>query len=401
MFRGTLIAQVIGFVGAIFLAKLYGEEAYGYLGFFVSLISIVSIISTLQLEKCIVIAKNEEESNNWFQFLLLLTPIITILIFACILFPTITILNVEKGNIIILLVFFASIFFTLNLIHENFFTFKKEFSIISNSRILLTISNFVLQLTLFYYYNFLGLIIGFLSSQVILLLFFIFKKNKCYIKINLEKIKKGVAKNSTIIKYLLPSNFINSLANNLMPILILAVFGAKEAGVYFFSTKILSAPLFLISSSVSQVFFQKSSELYKKDKTELLKISKKITYTNLLLMTVFLIVINTIGISILEHYFNKNWVNLRLYTLILSVLIFARTSFNPISSLIVVLNKNLESLLFNSYLLIINLLAIYLGYNYNNITLTILFMAIFGGLGYFILVTYFFNHLKHIAKNDV
>ena len=82
MFRGTLFAQVIAIIGAIFVAKIYGEEAYGIFGVFVSIISIVSVISTLQLDKCIVISKDDTESTNWFNFLLVLIPILTFIISA-------------------------------------------------------------------------------------------------------------------------------------------------------------------------------------------------------------------------------------------------------------------------------------------------------------------------------
>ena len=118
-------------------------------------------------------------------------------------------------------------------------------------------------------------------------------------------------------------------------------------------------------------------------------------------MLVFLILINTVGMYILEYYFDEKWSNLRPYTLILSILVFTRTSFNPISSLIIVLNKNLESLLFNSYLFIVNLVAIYVGYFYNSISLTILTLVILGGIGYILILAYFLNHLKHIAKKNV
>jgi O-antigen/teichoic acid export membrane protein len=115
----------------------------------------------------------------------------------------------------------------------------------------------------------------------------------------------------------------------------------------------------------------------------------------------FLILLNTIGIYILEYFFDEKWNNLRPYILILSLLVFARTSFNPISSLIVVLNKNSEGLIFNSYLFIVNLIAIYFGYLYGDITITIFILATFGGIGYFLLLAYILNHLKYISKNNV
>tara|TARA_B100000809_G_scaffold18008_2_gene15951 strand:+ start:264 stop:1469 length:1206 start_codon:yes stop_codon:yes gene_type:complete len=401
MFRGTLFAQVIAIIGAIFMAKIYGEEAYGIFGVFISIISIVSVISTLQLDKCIVISKDNTESTNWFNFLLVLIPVLTFLISALLFVFSIYFFQ-EKLNLnLIFLSLIGALLLSFNLVNENLFTFKKKFSTLSNSKIFLTISNITFQFLLYYYFNLFGLILGFLISQFLLLLFYFFKNSNVISKSNLKEIKKGIKKNNTIVKYLLPSSATNAIANNLMPILILTFFGAKEAGVYFFSLKILGTPLFLISSSVSNVFFQKSSELLNENKTELLKLTKKIVSINLILMLAFLILVNTIGMTVLESIFNHKWNNLRSYSLILSILILGRSAFSPISSLVVVLNKNLESLIFNSYLFIVNLVAIYFGYLYNDITITILILAIFGGVGYISLLAYFLNHLKTIVKNNV
>ena len=131
-----------------------------------------------------------------------------------------------------------------------------------------------------------------------------------------------------------------------------------------------------------------------KNNTELFSITKKIIVTNLAIMIIFLLIINTLGIYLLDVYFENQWKNLKSYILILSFLILARSSFNPISSLIIVLNKNFVGLIFNSYLFIINLLAIYLGVLNNNIFYTVFILSLFGGIGYYVLLYYFLNHLK-------
>lgn len=396
MFRGTVISQIIAVFGAIYLAKLYGEEAYGFFGFFVSITSIVGIISTLQLDKCIITSKEEKESSNWFNFLLIIFPIITIICFS-IFFIYSFFFDFEKQNeTILLLSLIGSIIITTNLIHESFFTFKKEFSIISNIKIYITVFNIFLQFILFYKFSILGLIIGFVASQFLLLIYVFYKNRSSIQTIDIQEVKNGIHSNIGIIKFLLPSNIINSLANNIMPILILSFFGVKEAGVYFFSVKILSAPLFLISSSVSNVYFQKSAELKNKNVSKLLGITKKIVKTNILIMLTFLLVINTLGIYLMNVFLENQWNNLNIYILILSFLVLARSSFNPISSLIVVLDKNLIGLIFNCYLLMINLVAMYFGTMYNSIIYTVLILSFFGGIGYFILLYYFFNQLKQL-----
>ena len=81
MFKGTIIAQIIAVLVGVYLAKLYGEEAYGFLGGFISITSIASIIGTLELNNCIITSKTEKQSTNWFNFILVLIPVTVIIFF--------------------------------------------------------------------------------------------------------------------------------------------------------------------------------------------------------------------------------------------------------------------------------------------------------------------------------
>ncbi|MFL3662171.1 MAG: oligosaccharide flippase family protein, partial [Polaribacter sp.] len=132
MFRGTVLAQVIAIIGAVFIAKMYGAEAYGVFGVFVSIISIVSIIATLQLEQCIVLSKNEKESINWFNFLLVLIPLLSLLI-STLLFVISNNFYSEKLSLnFIILSFLGALFVGFRVINENFLIFRKEFTLLSN-----------------------------------------------------------------------------------------------------------------------------------------------------------------------------------------------------------------------------------------------------------------------------
>lgn len=400
MFRGTVIAQVVAILGSLYLAKLYGTNAYGVFGVFISISSIFSIVNTLQLEKNIVTAKNVVQSKNWFNFLSVSTPFIAALLFALFYGVDILVDFAFFDSKIIFWSFIGSIFIALFTINESFFTFKKRFGILSNAKVALTFVNISLQAVLFYYYQWYGLIYGYVGSQCLTVLYF-YIRNRQYIALaDFGSIRKDIRLNNTLIKFLLPGNTINALAIHLMPIFIAAFFSKEQAGVYFFVTKLLTAPLFLISSSVSQVYFQKASELYHSKKSDLLRVTTKLVRGNLLIMSLILVVINTLGIYLLEWYLSTEWENIRLFTLILSFLILARTAFNPISSLIVILNKNHVSLIFNGYLFLINIIAIYVGYVLNNITATILVLSIFGGIGYLILLLYFTKILKELKHAD-
>jgi len=400
MFRGTVISQIIGITGAIILAKIYGSESYGIFSVFVSISSVFTIINTLQLDKSIVTAKSNIESENLMNSLFLISSYIALTFIIIYLFIYyIFEVKLFKPSVITLSIL-ASIIFSFNRIHESFFTYRKKFKPISNAKIFLTFFNIIFQLLLFNNFKLTGLIYGNLISIVLIAVFYFSKNHKHLTKVDWKQLKKNIKTNSSIIKYLFPSTLINSLAINLMPILIVLFFSLKESGIYFLSLKILATPLFLISTSISQVYYQKSNEMYNASKEKLFEFTKKIVFINLGLMLLFLLIMNTVGIYFLELIFNKNWENLRYFTLILSFLILARSSFNPISNIIIVLNKNHVSLLFNIYLLLVNLIAVYIGYVSSSITLTIIILSILGGGGYIILLLYFLSELKDLKKNN-
>lgn len=398
MFRGTVISQIVAILGSLYLAKLYGANAYGIFGVFMSVTSIFSIVNTLQLEKNIVTAKTISKSKNWYRFLTLSTPVIGgIFLLTFYMLRKMSLFQNVDDNIVFWS-FLGSVFVALFIVNESFFIYKKKFKLLSNSKVLLTFVNVGLQAILFYKYQFYGLIYGYVISQCIIVLYF-YVNNLKFAGLPVQNdIKNDLKVNNTIIKFLLPGNTINALAIHLMPIFIAAFFSKEQAGVYFFVTKLLTAPLFLISSSVSQVYFQKASELYHSKREDILKMTKKIVKGNLLIMLLILLLINTIGMYFLEWYLDSEWKNIRLFTLILSFLILARTSFNPISSLIIILNKNHISLWFNIYLFLVNIIAIYIGYTNMDITITVMILSLFGGVGYLVLLLYFLKLLKNVEN---
>ncbi|MFK5957952.1 MAG: oligosaccharide flippase family protein [Lutibacter sp.] len=399
MFRGTILSQILGFVGSIFLAKIYGSEAYGVFGVFLSISSILMIINTLQLENGVITAKTEDESKNLMNSLFIISFFLALIIFLSYNFITYLLNFSDSYSAIVNISIAASIALSYNKIHESFLTFRKKFKPISTKKILTVVFNILFQLILFLKFKLMGLVYGATISSILVCIYY-FQKNLKYLKpIKFKALKENVLQHKSIIKFILPSTLINSLAVNLIPILIVTFFSLKDSGVYTLSLKIVATPLFLISSSISQVYYQKSAKIFQYSKEKLYDLTKKIVFANVGLMLLFLIVINTIGIYLLEFLLPKNWENLRLFIGILSFLILARSSFNPISNIIIVLNKNKISLLFNLYLLCVNLLGIYIGFLTNNLIYTLTIISIFGGFGYLVLLLYFLKTLKSFKRS--
>lgn len=397
LFKGNLLAQLIGIIGAIVLAKLYGNESYGLYNVFLSLTGVFTILFTLNLEQTIVITKNKKESNTIFNslfYITLLICIIFILIFT-ILFNLNSFTNYYW---ILILSSIGALILANKNIFEMFFTRIKYFKIQSQSRVLIALLTIIFQGGLFFFFPIKGLIFGSLVAALILLLYLIsFSKDYLY-KPSFSYFLKTIKNYADFIKYGLTSNFINSVANNILPILIASFFSLASTGVYALSLKIVLTPMLLISSSITQVYFQKANEIVKDSFQELYLFTKKIVTFNFILMVGILLIINTIGLFLLKLVFSKGWENIEFYILTLSFYVICRVTFSPVSYLITILNKLQIGLVFNLYLVLINFIAIYLGYHFQDLRITVLVFSFFGGIGYLILLKYFFSLLKKTIK---
>jgi len=394
MFKGTLIAQIIAVISALFIAKIYGSEAYGILSVFIGFSSIISVFNSLQLDNYIVTCKDKLTRHHWFNFLFMLIPIMTIV--GTLVFLPFYVIFFDKGieiNVLILAVL-SAILLSYNKTHEFYLTSQKDFSPISFAKVLLVFINVFFQFAFYVKFSVYGLVYSSFISLLIVTLYFSFKNKKHFNAIDFKIIKKNLSVNTSVMSFLLPSRFISNLASQSIPLFIFAFFSLEDAGVYFFSQKILTMPLFIISSSISTVYFEKASSLVNTSKKELLKTTKKIIRFNVGTMFLFLVLINTIGIYLLEMFLTDNWVNLRLYLLLLSFLVLSRSSFSPISNIIVVLDKNNISLLFNAILLIINCFAFYIGFIMHDLTHTIYILSFLGGIAYLVLTIYFLKIIK-------
>src|SRR5690606_7587554 len=155
-------------------------------------------------------------------------------------------------------------------------------------------------------------------------------------------------------------------------------------------------PLVLLSGSVSRVYFQKSVRLFHQDKKQLEKLTHRVIFSNVGIMLLFLVFINTVGIYLLSLFFKDEWSGLGQYILVLSFWILARSALNPIISILMIIQKNHYSLIFNIYLLVVNFVAIYAGVLENDFKFGILVFSVLSGLGYLILMIFVLSLLSRI-----
>lgn len=398
LFSGTFLAQLINVIGALILAKIYAPELYGAYSVFLSLVGILTAVNSLKLEYIVVTDKSDKKSLNMVNTIIIIVLIMSIIFLS--LFSILKSFFFEHGITFFILAFsvLSSFFLSNSKLLESYATRVSWFKNIAKARVLMAICTVLFQFILFYFSK-RGLIYGYTIAVFIVLLFYLFISKGIIKSPDLSLFKTTLKSHKNLLSFALPSGAINSIALYIMPILLLSYFTVADVGVYALSLKVVSVPMFLISSSVSQVYFQKASEFFNKSKNKLYDFTKKVAFINVSIILAILLFINTLGVYFLELFFDKDWENLSTYILMLSFLVICQTAFSPISSLIVVIRKNHIGLSFNIILALLNFIAIYIGNLYGNITYTVLFYSISAGMAYLILLLYFLSVLKNY-KNE-
>lgn len=394
LLAGNTIAQVIMLIGGLALARLYGPDASGIYNGFLGFVAILSILTTLRLENIFVLSKSSKEIRNLFTTLLLLSTIVTVVFFLG--YAVVEqIFSLKTSLFIVFLSCIAGLFTAWNNIQNSLFTKYKFFKSISTGFVINALFSVLFQF-IFYGmgYKETGLIYGTIFGTVLSCAYYFSITKNRFTTIDFGLAKETISQNKEIIKYTLPSESLNAIANNLMTILMLVYFTKEDAGFFGNASKVLVVPLVLLSNSMSKVFFQKSAGMIDHRAHQLYDLSKKVILYNVGAIAVFLLVMNFVGIFILEWILGPDWKGLHIMTWILSFWILCRSALNPIQQIVVVIKKNHYALYFNIYLVFITILTCVIGGLNKNILLTLSLYSFFAGIGYLVQLYFVMRELK-------
>lgn len=396
LLAGNSIARVTTTLGGVLLANYYGPESFGIYNVFLSYILILSILSSFRIDSIMILLKDYKQIRNLFSGALLVILLSNFVIISGMsLLQAFHLVRFDVSYYVLFLCGIGSILTGWNLSQYYLFTKYKLFKQISFAFALASITSVAFQ-TLFYFIELRenGLIYGWMVGLATSFIYNIRVSRSRINKVNFKLLQKSIKKNIKIVKYTYPSDSINSIANNIMPILIVAYFTTTEVGVYAMAFKILSTPLVLLASAVGGVYFQRAANLYGVDNRTLEKLTYKVILSNIGLISLFVILMNTIGIYILELFFKEGWEELRAYLLALSFWIVARSAWSAISDLDAVLRRNQISLIFNIYLLAVNFVGLYYGVYKNDFIYSAWSFSILSGIGYLSLTGFVLYQLR-------
>lgn len=396
LLAGNTIAKMIATLGGFVLANYYGPANYGVYKVFLSYVMILPILSTMRLDSIMVLQKGSKEIRNLFSGILVISFVLTFLmVLGMVILNQWQLVDFRLPVSILILTGFGALLTAWNLTQNNLFTKYKLFNQISTSFVIAALFSVVFQMV-FYFLGWTetGLIYGWLVGLTASFIYNARVTKGRIQTVDVPLFKQSVLAHKRIVQYTFPSDAINGIANNILPILVIIYFSQAEVGIYSMAFTILSVPLMLLSGSVSRVYFQKAVAVGAENRADLYRLTQKVILPNVLIMLVFVLFMNTLGIYLLNLFLNDSWADLSLYILALSFWILARSAMNPISPIVMVIDKNHYSLIFNIYLLLVNFISLYFGVMKNDFLHCIWLFSILSGTGYLVLLSLVLINLR-------
>ena len=350
LMSGTAIAQAIPILLAPILSRLYSPDDFGILALFTSITGILGILASARYENAIVLEENENNRLGLLLFILLWASVISFL--SLIVMLVVKIFNLFEFRSIYFMIPISVLFIGAFNGFSSYNNQKKTFKVISIGKFGRSFSNVLVSMMFGIYSLGSGLILGNLMgaiSEVYLNAYkninhlFIYVKNNWSCR---NDIKDTLVKYKKFPLIALPSAMLNAISVSLPVIMLSYFFSDAIVGSFFQAHRLMTLPMSLIGASLGQVLFQKLAS--KKDDVDYLRNTVYLTFKSLLQLAILpLCIVLFFGEEIFEFILGEKWGESGVYAGLISPWLLIVFITSPIEYVILVLQKQKISLLFN------------------------------------------------------
>ena len=314
LISGTALAQLIPILLQPVLRRYYTPETFGAYTVYLSLLGILIVISSLKYELAIILPKKNKEAANVLFLALLLNLLFNVFIFLIIIIwkeSIVGFLNLsnEFANYLYLVplgTFLFSFYQSINywLIREKrFFAISKNKfirrGVEGSSQIGFKLANLSH-----------GLILGDIAGHFANIGYGIYQGVKTGLKpsfFSFNKLKYVFVKYLEYPKFNVIPSFMSACSYLLPAVFINKYFFSENAGFFDLSKLVLSIPLALVATSISNVLLQRVSEKFKNNESfleDLLPIFGIVLF----IAFVEVVVISAYGVDLFKLFFGELWV---------------------------------------------------------------------------------------------
>lgn len=273
LFSGTTLAQVIPFLFAPFLSRVFSTEDYAIYGLYIAIFEVLAIIIAGRYELTIVLPKKDSDATQLVYGALFIALGLSLIVFVLTLFFNEKFSLVLNNPGLAPFLYFLPLslfFYAVTRVLNNYLIRNKKFAAIAKYKMSHKTGEAVSALGLGTLKWSNGLIIGDIIGRFLLSALSVHSALKIGIKetkISWPKIKEVLLSYKDFPLYNSFPAVFNSMAT-LLPVFLISKFYNEElTGSFNFARTILVAPLALISASVSQILSQKLAQLVNEKKS--------------------------------------------------------------------------------------------------------------------------------------
>lgn len=270
LITGTILAQLISILLQPFLRRLFSAEAFGTYSVYLSLVGILAVISTLRYDDAIVLPGKDKDSANLLaisiisNFLVCFVALLIIIVFGN---RILSFINLPSKFPIAILYLIPLGAFLINTYQcFNYWLIrKKKYKNVSLNKLIRRGSEGIAQVAFALAKNPKGLIFSDIIGQTTnagVIVFQGFKFGFNLKMLSVSKLRYVFKKYSDFPKYNLLPAFMSTCSFMLPAIFINKYYTAENAGYYDMAKLVLSIPLALIATSLSNVLLQRIAEKF-------------------------------------------------------------------------------------------------------------------------------------------
>ncbi len=379
---GTATAQTINIAILPVLTRLYSKTDFGIFTVYLSIVSIVAVLSTGRYEFAILSAQEEEEawSTVWLiGYISLATALITLVGVEALRFISYSKLGNQFSHLFIVLL---SLSLAVSAIYQAVYYWcnrKKQYRSLASNRVFGSIM-FAMASGVLGYIGIggIGLIVGSCLGQLtnmVLLILTILKEENNIKRPSWVSIRKTALRYINFPKFLIPSGFLDRLSSQLHIFILSSLFGMEVVGSLGLYQKVVSVPTQIVGNAISDVFKQRASANLIANK-ECRVVFDKMATTLFTIGLIPFLILFSLSPLLFKFVFGAQWYKAGEYSQIMSFMFIFGFVVSPASSLIYIAEKQRYDLMLQIFLIIIATLALFTGYKVGNEKTAIAFFVL-------------------------
>lgn len=410
LLSSNAIAQIIGLLIYPILSRLYSPDDFGLVNLFLSIGGVITLFATAEYQYAIMLPKSEHKAAACFHIGFFITLGVTLLCLLTVPFAT-SIANLFNAPtlsnwyfLLPIFVFVSALWILLN----YWYTRHKKFT---------NISTYQLTQSLFgagskYGFGLIGftsggLILSTILAPVLSLIISIstaLKKTlKPLLRVDKAACKKAANEYANFPKYALPRSIINNLSGNLPVLLLTPFFGLTEIGFFGMALTLAFRPINMISSSLYQVFFQRTAE-HVQNKQSILPFFKKFIQKTVLIITPTFAVLYFILPWLTAWLLGDGWDVTGDYIRIMLPWLLVSSLVAPISYLSDVFQQQKWGLFFEILLVSSRIIGLLIGIYYNDFRIALIGYSVGSTVAIFVQLVWYIslviNYEHHRQPNE-